>query len=61
MDSHKKRNLVKDSDWSNRVDNWVVAEKRDYGVQSIEVSRQSLELMSSLIEDYESNNLTCVG
>ena len=39
MDSHEKRNLVKDSDWSNRVDNWVVAEKRDYGVQSIEVSR----------------------
>ena len=58
MDSHKKRNLVKDSDWSNRVDNWVVAEKKDYGVQSIEVSRN---LMSSLIEDYESNNLTCVG
>ena len=58
MDSHKKGNLVKDSDWSNRVDNWVVAEKRDYGVQSIEVSRN---LMSSLIEDYESNNLTCVG
>ena len=58
MDSHKKRNLVKDSDWSNRVDNWVVAEKRDYGVQSIEVS---INLMSSLVEDYESNNLTCVG
>ena len=60
MDSHKKRNLVKDSDWSNRVDNWVVAEKKDYGVQSIEVSRNSI-IMSSLIEDYESNNLTCVG
>jgi len=58
MDSHKKGNLVKDSDWSNRVDNWVVAEKRDYGVQSIEVS---INLMSSLVEDYESNNLTCVG
>ena len=58
MDSHKKRNLVKDSDWSNRVDNWVVAEKKDYGVQSIEVSRN---LISSLIEDYESNTLTCVG
>ena len=58
MDSHKKGNLVKDSDWSNRVDNWVVAEKRDCGVQSIEVSRN---LMSSLIEDYESNDLTCVG
>ena len=60
MDSHKKGNLVKDSDWSNRVDNWVVAEKRDYGVQSIEVSRNSI-IMSSLIEDCESNNLTCVG
>ena len=58
MDSHKKGSLVKDSDWSNRVDNWVVAEKRDYGVQSIEVS---INLMSSLVEDYESNNLTCVG
>ena len=58
MDSHKKRYLVKDSDWSNRVDNWVVAEKRNYGVQSIKVFRN---LMSSLIEDYESNNLTCVG
>ena len=60
MDSHKKGNLVKDSDWSNRVDNWVVAEKRNYGVQSIEVSRNSIKY-SSLIEDYESNNLTCVG
>ena len=37
MDSHKKRNLVKNSDWSNRVDNWVVAEKRNYGGQLIEV------------------------